>query len=431
MTNEQKKLMETLLRNNLLVSTGCTEPIAIAYAAAVARTYLSGEPEKIALRISKNMAKNAMDAGIPNSRFTGAAFVASLGALYANPDKGFQLLEDLSESEHEIANNFAKNHVSIELSKNEKPLYIEVEMTSAGFSRALRDPCCCPGSNVKLIVSDEHTNISFIEVDGKIVFEEKSNVSKESLQNSSRADFSMKEVFEYAESLQDLSLFQKAIDLNMKLSEVGKESNWGLNVGKTKPFNEENALSRIISATTSAIDARMAGAPYPAMACTGSGNQGISTTIPVYQTGKEIGASMDKILRAIAVSDLTAIYVKRNLNVLSYLCGAVIASCGASAGITYLLGGDFKIAEYAVKNVLASVTGMFCDGAKSTCAIKVLACVTTAVYSAHMAQKENGRINQKVGIATESLINTIKNISRLENETSQVMDNTIMAIIVK
>lgn len=430
MTNEQRKLMETLLRSNLLVSTGCTEPIAIAYAAAVARTYLSGEPKKIALRISKNMAKNAMDAGIPNSRFTGAAFVASLGALYANPDKGFQLLEGLSESEHEIANNFAKNHVSIELSKSEKPLYIEVEMTSAGFSRTLRDPCCC-GSNVKLIVSDEHTNVSLIEVDGKIIFEENSNISKERLQDADRLEFSMKEIFEYAESLQDLSPFQKAVDLNMKLSEVGKESNWGLNVGKAQPFNEGSALSRIISATTSAIDARMAGAPYPAMACTGSGNQGISTTIPVYQTGKEIGASMDKILRAVAVSDLTAIYVKRNLNVLSYLCGAVIASCGASAGITYLLGGDFKIAEYAVKNVLASVTGMFCDGAKSTCAIKVLACVTTAVYSAHMAQKENGRINQKVGIATESLINTIKNISKLENETSQVMDNTIMEIIVK
>lgn len=204
-----------------------------------------------------------------------------------------------------------------------------------------------------------------------------------------------------------------------------------MNVGKIKPFGEDTALSRIISSTTSAIDARMAGAPYPAMACTGSGNQGISTTIPVYQAGIELDASMDKILRAIAISDLTAIFVKRNLNVLSYLCGAVIASCGASAGITYLLGGDYEDAEYAVKNVLASVTGMFCDGAKSTCAMKVLACSTMAVYAANMAMSSNSKITQKVGIARESLIDTIRNVSILESETSQTMDDTIMKIIVK
>lgn len=429
MNDEQRKLMGNLLRSNLLVSTGCTEPIAIAYAAAIARSYLRGEPEKITLRISKNMAKNAMDAGIPNSKFTGAAFVASLGALYANPEDGFQLLEGLSSTQHEIANNFAKSHIYIEVSDNEKPLYIEVVMTSADINIAPRDPCC--GNHVKVVVSDEHTNISLIEVDGRIIFKEDDNTSSTSIKNTDTINFSMKEIFEYADELSDLSPFQEAININMKLSKVGKENNWGLNVGKTVPFNEETAISRIISATTSAIDARMAGAPYPAMACTGSGNQGISTTIPVYQTGIEIGASMDKILRAVAVSDLTAIYVKKNLNVLSYLCGAVIANCGASAGITYLLGGNFEVAEYAVKNVLSSVVGMFCDGAKSTCAIKVLACVTTAIYSAFMAQNENSRIKQKVGIACESLVDTVKNVAMLEAETSQTMDNTIMKIIVK
>ena len=241
----------------------------------------------------------------------------------------------------------------------------------------------------------------------------------------------MKEVFEYVEELKDLKIFQQALELNKKLSDEGKNSNWGLNVGKIKPFNEDTALSRIISSTTSAIDARMAGAPYPAMACTGSGNQGISTTIPVYQFGVEIGANHDKILRAIAISDLTAIYVKRNLNVLSYLCGAVIASCGASAAMTYLLGGTYKEAEYAVKNVLASVTGMFCDGAKNTCSMKVLACCTMAVYASNMAMSVDSRITQKVGIATENLLDTIKNVSSLENETSNTMDNAIMKIIVK
>ncbi len=429
MTNKQKELMGNLLRSNLLVSTGCTEPIAIAYAAAVARTYLNEEPADITLHISKNMAKNAMDAGIPNSKYTGTAFVASLGALYANPKDGFQLLENLSDEQHKVANHFAKEHVNIEIADTDKALYIEVEMQGIKV-KASRDPCrCC--NTVKLIVTDGHTNVNLIEVNGEKVFEFSIDESTSESKNTEKIDFSMKEVFEYAEELEDLQIFQKALDLNKKLSEVGKRDNWGLNVGKIKPFGEDTALSRIISSTTSAIDARMAGAPYPAMACTGSGNQGISTTIPVYQAGIELNASMDKILRAIAISDLTAIFVKRNLNVLSYLCGAVIASCGASAGITYLLGGDYEDAEYAVKNVLASVTGMFCDGAKSTCAMKVLVCSTMAVYAANMAMLSNSKITQKIGIARESLIDTIKNVSILESETSQTMDDTIMKIIVK
>lgn len=429
MTNKQKELMSNLLRSNLLVSTGCTEPIAIAYATAVARTYLNEEPGKITLRISKNMAKNTMDAGIPNSKYTGVAFVASLGALYANPKAGFQLLENLSAEQHEVANRFAKEHVNIEIADSDKALYIEVEMQGVRVKSASRAPCrCC--NTVKLIVADGHTNINSIEMNGKNVFEFSVDTTTSESKDTEKVDFSMKEVFEYAEECEELKIFQEALDLNNKLSEVGKADNWGLNVGKIKPFGEDTSLSRVISATTSAIDARMSGAPYPAMACTGSGNQGISTTIPVYQTGIELGASKDKILRAIAISDLTAIFVKRNLNVLSYLCGAVIASCGASAGITYLLGGNYNDAEYAIKNVLASVTGMFCDGAKSTCAMKVLACSTMSVYAAYMAMTNNSKITQKVGIARESLIDTIKNVSMLETETSQTMDDTIMKIIV-
>ena len=430
MTNKQKQLMEKLLRSNLLVSTGCTEPISIAYAVAVARKYLKEQPSKIILHISKNMAKNAMDAGIPNSKFTGAAFVAALGALFADSDDGFQLLENLSKEQHEIANQFAKEHVNIQISNSDKPLYIEVEMYgNEKKSNVETSRCCC--NMVKLIVADGHTNVNSIEVNGEKEFETNNDKDMSSYQSEENISFSMYEVFEYVEELKDLKIFQQALELNKKLSDEGKNSNWGLNVGKIKPFNEDTSLSRIISSTTSAIDARMAGAPYPAMACTGSGNQGISTTIPVYQFGVEIGANHDKILRAIAISDLTAIYVKRNLNVLSYLCGAVIASCGASAAMTYLLGGTYKEAEYAVKNVLASVTGMFCDGAKNTCSMKVLACCTMAVYASNMAMSVDSRITQKVGIATENLLDTIKNVSSLENETSNTMDNAIMKIIVK
>ena len=429
MTNEQRQLMEKLLRENLLISTGCTEPIAIAYASAIARMYLREEPAKIFLKISKNMAKNAMDAGIPNSKYVGAAFVSALGALYGDPSKGFQLLEGLTEQQHDEANEFALNNVKIEIADSEHALYIDVEMEG----HALECSECCPPNKVRVVVIDGHDYINKIEVNGESIFDITVNQENDKkVEKEDIIDFSMKEVFEYASQLTDFSIFEQALEINKKLSEEGqrKSSKWGLNVGKVTPFGEETKISRILSLTAAAVGARMAGADLPTVACTGSGNQGITTTLPVYQVGVELNASNEDILRAIAISDLTAIYVKRNLNVLSYLCGAVIASCGASAGITYLMGGDYQIAEYAVKNVLASMVGMFCDGAKSTCALKVLACVNTAIYSATMAFDKNGKINKKVGIARESLADTIKSIAKIESETTPIMDKTIMQIIV-
>ena len=431
MTDNQKKLMEELLRENLLVSTGCTEPIAIAYASAIARKYLGKKPSKIFLRISKNMAKNAMDAGIPNSKYVGAAFVSALGALYGDSSKGFQLLEGLSNEQHDEAYKFATENVQIEIADTDKALYIEVRMDGVESKACNTNRCCT--ETVKVIVADGHNNICKIEKDGEVIYDVSIQENNEKTDKQHEIDFSLKEIFEYAEQLTDFSPFEKAIAINKRLSEEGQREDtiWGLEVGKVIPFGEETKVSRILTTTAAAVDARMAGADFPAVACTGSGNQGITTTLSVYQTGVELKASKEEILKAIAISDLTAIYVKRNLNILSYLCGAVIASCGASAGITYLMGGDYEIAEYAVKNVLSSVTGMFCDGAKSTCALKVLACVNTAIYAATMATCENGRISEKVGIARKSITDTIRNVAKIESETTEIMDSTIMEIIVR
>lgn len=431
MTDNQKKLMEELLRENLLISTGCTEPIAIAYASAVARKHLAKKPSKIFLKISKNMAKNAMDAGIPNSNYVGAAFVSALGALYGDSEKGFQLLEGLSKEQHNEAYRFSKENVQIEIADTDKALYIEVRMDGVELKVCNTDRCCI--GTVKVIVADGHNNICKIEKDGEVIYDMSIQSNSEKKGKQHEIDFSLKEIFEYVKQLKDFSPFEQAITVNKRLSEEGQKEDtiWGLNVGKVIPFGEETKMSRILSSTAAAVDARMAGADFPAVACTGSGNQGITTTLSVYQAGIELKANKEEILKAIAISDLTAIFVKRNLNVLSYLCGAVIASCGASAGITYLMGGDYETAEYAVKNVLSSVTGMFCDGAKSTCALKVLACVNTAIYAATMATCESGRISKKVGIARKSLTDTIRNIAKIESETTEVMDSTIMDIIIE
>ena len=429
MNELQRMKMESLLRSNLIASTGCTEPIAIAYAAALARKHLNETPVSLIVRLSSNMAKNAMDAGIPGTKYTGAAFVAALGTLYANPDRGFQLLEELSAEQKEAANIFAQNCVTVELAPTDKQLYIEIILNGSSFEVACQR--CC--NTARVVVADGHQSVHTIEVNGEIVFFATVTQGDEVKTDSEldKTNFSMKEAFEYVETAEDFSLFKNAASLNSKLSEVGKENLWGLNVGKVYPFGEDTIFARIISATTAAVDARMGGAPYAAMACTGSGNQGITTTMPVLQVAKELGASEVTTLKAIAISDLAAIYVKKNLNVLSHLCGAVIAGSGAAAGIVYLMGGDYQIAECAMQSVLTSLTGMFCDGAKSTCALKVLSVISTSVYAAAMAFDENSKLNSKVGITCADIARTIDNIALIERNSSTVMDRTILEIIVK
>ena len=431
MTDNQKELMDELLRKNMLISTGCTEPIAIAYTSAIARQYLEEKPSKIFLRISKNVAKNSMNAGIPNSDYVGPAFASALGALSGDLSKGFQLLEGLSKMQHDEAYKFSTENLQIEIADTNETLYIEVRMVGVETKVCNTNRCC--STNVRVIAADGHKNIKKIEKNGKVIFDMSIKQNDKQEKDLDEIKFTMKEIFEYVEQLTNFSIFEQAININKKLASEGQRetTKLGLNVGKVIPFDEKNKVSRILSIVASAVDARMAGVDLPAVACTGSGNQGITTTLSVYQVGKELNASKKEILKAIAISNLTTIYVKKNLNVLSYLCGAVIASCGASAGITYLMGGNYEIAEYTVKNVLASITGIFCDGAKSTCALKVLACVNVAIYSSYMAINDKGRIVKKIGIVEESLADTIKNIAKIETETTEVMDKIIMEIIVK
>lgn len=428
----QKQKIESLVNANLMVSTGCTEPIAIAYASAMARKTLNETPVSIELILSGNMAKNAMDAGIPGSEYVGAAFVATLGALYADPTRGFELLEGLTKEQQEVAYEFSKKHVKIHIADTDKPLYIEAIVN--GGSCKIEGDCACRCCNTaKVIIADGHTSIQAIEYNGKQI----STVSMSNNEKSATDDklenvkFSMKEIYEYVDELQDFTIFKKAIEINSALSNEGKRKNWGLDVGKVHPFNQENSFSRIVAAATSGVDARMAGAEFPAMACTGSGNQGITVTLPIFQLAKELNKSEEETLKAVAVGILAAIYIKQHLSVLSHLCGAVIASAGSSAGMSYLLGGDYHQAESAIQNVVTSVVGMFCDGAKSTCALKVAACVSMAIYAANLSLTDTGCIKADVGIACKNIEGTMENVAKIEKDSAKVMNETILEIITR
>lgn len=428
----QKQKLKGLIEANLLVSAGCTEPIAIAYSAAMARKALNETPVSIELKLSGNMAKNAMNAGIPGSKYVGAAFVAALGALYADPTRGFELLVGLTKEQQEVAYEFSKKYVKIQIANTNKPLYIEAIVS--GGSCKIEGVCssrCC--NTAKVIVADGHTSIKTIEYNGEPVTTISLSTSAKSTNKDELEDvqFSMKEVYEYVEDLQDFSIFRKAVELNTALSNEGKVKNWGLDVGKIHPFGQENTFSRIVSAATSGVDARMAGAELPAMACTGSGNQGITVTLPIFQLAKELKKDEEETFKAVAVGILSTIYIKQHLSVLSHLCGAVIASAGASAGMTYLLGGNYHQAESAIQNVVASVVGMFCDGAKNTCALKVAACVSMAIYAANLSITDTGYIKSNVGIACKEIKGTMQNVAEIEKKSSKVMGETILDIITK
>lgn len=426
----QKQKLESLINANLLVSTGCTEPIAIAYASAMARKTLNETPVSIELKLSGNIAKNAMNAGVPGSEYVGAAFVAALGALFADPTRKFELLDGLTKEQQEVAYEFSKKQVKIQIVDTDKPLYIEAIVNGGMCKIEGRCACRCCNS-ARVVVADDHTSIQSIEYNGEPVstvsiFTGTKSTNDETFEE---VNFTMKEIYEYVEELQDFSIFRKAVNLNMALSNEGKTKAWGLGVGKTHPFGQENVFSRIVSAATSGVDARMAGAKLPAMACTGSGNQGITVTLPIYQLAKELNKSEDDTYRAVAVGILSSIYIKQHLSVLSHLCGAVIASSGSAAGMTYLLGGDYHQAESSIQNVIASVVGMFCDGAKNTCALKVAAGVSMAIYAAHLALTDTGCINSDVGIVCKDIEGTMKNVAKIENKSSKVMDETILGII--
>ncbi|MBO5142201.1 MAG: serine dehydratase subunit alpha family protein [Clostridia bacterium] len=429
----KKVALQSLLNSNLFVSTGCTEPIAIAFASSKARELLGEKPAYILVKLSGNMAKNAMDAGIPGSKHVGAAYVAALGALSGNPNKGFELLADLTKEQQDEAYDFSLKNVKIEIADTPYKLYIEVIACGAPFEEECSSDTKQMNCNsAKIVVADNHTNIQRMEYNDDVVFNaEKTSAASNNQDNSSNVSFSVEDIFEFVDELEDFSMFRKAIAINKALSEEGKAKSWGLNVGKIMPFNEDTIQSRIVSITASAVDARMGGAVLPAMACTGSGNQGITVTLPVYQLGKELSKTDAEIEKAVAVGVMTAIYIKKNLSVLSHLCGAVIAASGAAAGMTYLLGGDYLAVEFAVKNVLSSVVGMFCDGAKSTCALKVSACIDMAIRAANLAMTEEGRIKSKVGIANESLDVTVRNIAEIEKNSADIMDKTILDIMTK
>ncbi|WP_088188450.1 L-serine ammonia-lyase, iron-sulfur-dependent, subunit alpha [Desulfosporosinus sp. FKA] len=414
-----------LLEKELVVTLGCTEPMAIAFTAALAKTYVRGEVTSINVFASANVIKNAMSVTIPGTKNSGVNLAAALGVIAGDSTKGLEVLEGLSSLDVEKARAMIREErVTVEVAETTKKLYIEVILAT-------------PESFARVIVADEHTRVVLIQVDGQTILNTLAEEGKDDNEETEYSFLSLDTIWDFVQAVnpEDLTIIKKAIELNKTIGLEGLFNEYGLQVGKTikenirKGLFADDLITQAMALTAGASDARMSGCPLPVMGNSGSGNQGISATLPVVAVGEKLGAAEDQLIRAVALSNLIAIYIKTKIGRLSALCGATASGSGASCGITYLLGGGKNEIQRAIQNMQGNVAGMFCDGAKAGCALKLSTCTSTAVQSAIMAM-EGLAIQSTDGIIEQTAEQTIANLGRLATQGTKEVDRIILDIMV-
>ncbi len=415
-----KEVFLQKLQNEFIPALGCTEPVAVAYAAAKAvETLASKLPERIEIYVSGNILKNGMGVGIPGSGMVGLTIAGALGALGGNSKAGLEVLNHISNEVMEQAKDFvAQKKISVDLKTNVPKLYIEC--------------ICYHGEHSgRVVIQDRHTNIVLVERNGAVLFNSSSNSNHEAKTDFSKWSFEKIYSFVNTVELSNLEFIEKGIEMNRSIAEEGLKGDYGLQVGKTMMLNIKKGLlsadlmNRSVMLTAAASDARMAGSTMPVMSNCGSGNQGISVSLPVIIAAEELEVNREQLLRALALALLTSIYMKSFVGQLSALCGVLLSTAGAACGITYLMGGSFRQQEMTIKNMTGSVTGMICDGAKYGCSHKIASSVSAAIQSSLLAMNSNelGGMN---GIVDDDVEATIRNIGRLANEGMEVTDEVIL-----
>lgn len=413
-----------ILEKELVVALGCTEPIAIALAAATARKYVKGNTVlEVKVFASGNVIKNAMSVNIPGVGTSGINLAAALGSLAKDTDKNLEILVGLSKEDIEKAREMIKDgRVSVEVAPNNKKLYIELIVKTEE-------------SYAKVIIEDTHTNIAVIEVDGIMLKNNCKEIEYEKEQSENDA-LCIDDIWSFVNEveLDKLDIIKQSIELNSVIGEEGLKNSYGLQVGKTiinqisKGLLADDFTNYAMALTSAGSDARMAGSNFKVMSNSGSGNQGISATLPIVAVCEKLKLSDEVLLRATTLSHLITIYIKSKFGRLSALCGVTIASTGASCGIVYLLGGNIENVKSAIQNMLGNVTGMLCDGAKAGCALKVSTCTNAAVQSAIMAV-EGLTIQATDGIIEVDPERTIDNLCALGNKGTSEADKIILAIM--
>lgn len=425
---ENKAVQEFLniLQKEVVPALGCTEPIAVALAAAKGRETLGEETGKVHVYVSPNLFKNGMGVGIPGTGMVGLPIAAALGACGGESKYGLEVLKHVTQKHIQLAKEkLSRNEIEIEIKKHSNPLFVEC----ISYNKEMTH-------ETKVVIQEEHSNISLIERDAKILLKKEPGDLRNGNEKIDSAltvekiiDFSVKV------SSTQLDCLKKAVQLNMAISNEGLIGDYGIQIGKTmmKSSNMKDfgqcISSYVVATTAAAADARMSGCVLPAMSNSGSGNQGINATIPICSYAEKARIDEEKMLKALAMSHLLAIHIKSHLGRLSALCGVVAASTGVAAGLTYLMGGGEDEIILSMKNLIANLTGMICDGAKPGCALKVASGVSAAYLAAKLAMERKGA-TENDGIIETDIENTILNLANIGSKAMKITDEYILNIMV-
>ncbi len=421
-THLWNKLIETV-KKEVVPALGCTEPVSVALAAAIGARKLSGKPVGIEVFVSPNLMKNGMGVGVPGTGMVGLSIAAAVGAVAGDPDAGLEVLKNITDAEVLEAKELL-DRVSVELADVPNILFARVTLSSAT-------------EHVSVTIADSHTRVVSIEENGRTTYHEPAGTHEGDDSWDNELDGVVaRDIYDFALNvpLEDIAFINQARELNKALSDEGLVGEYGLRTGKTFQRNVERGLlshdllTDVVMRTSAASDARMDGAMKPAMSNSGSGNQGITATMPVVVAAEYLKASDDMTMRALILSHLLAIYIKSRQNKLSALCGATTAAMGASAAITYLLGGNYQQMSHAVSSMIGDVSGMICDGAKPGCAMKVSSSAGAAVKAALMAS-DDFHVTGNEGVVGNDVETSIRNLCALANGAMVQTDIQILELM--
>ena len=420
----EREQIIALIKREVVPAIGCTEPIAVALCVAKATETLGCHPENIKVFLSANILKNAMGVGIPGTDMIGLPIAVALGALIGKSEYQLEVLKDSNPEAVEAGKKMIESQcIDIALKENiEEKLYIEAVCTHGNDSATA-------------IISGGHTNFVYISRNQDVLLDNRTPASAEA--QDAHVELTLRKVFDFATTapLEEIEFILEARRLNKNAAERSFQGKYGHELGRMLRNSQternimgNNTFTHILSYTSAACDARMAGAMIPVMSNSGSGNQGIAATLPVVVYAEDNHNSEEELTRALILSHLTAIYIKQSLGRLSALCGCVVAATGSSCGITYLMGGGYQQVMYAVQNMIATLTGMICDGAKPSCALKLTSGVSTAVMSAIMAMEQKC-VTAVEGIIEENVNQSIRNLTKIGSEGMNETDKLVLDIM--
>ena len=424
-----RELICQILASEMSYATGCTEPAAIALCAAYARKYLEEDVEELVVNASVNIIKNAFAAGIPGTSRTGIDIAAAIGAVTGNYNAELLVMDNASKDDLAKAIKLVDDS-KIKVNKIDSKEKLFIEVLAKGHNHTS-----------KTIIASAHTNLVYAQKDDEIIIDNPIDYKEKGIDSKIIGNtLTIDSILEFVDSIDrknnNIHIIDKAIEINTSISKEGLRNKYNLSVGQnvsemiSSKIYGEGMVSSVIEETSAGIDARMGGANHPVVTNSGSGNQGITCTIPPIVVGRYLNSNEEVIYKAVTLSHLMCIYIHCNFGLLSALCGATIAATASACAITYLFGGRKNEINSTINNMLGSVTGMLCDGAKPDCAMKVATCLNTACISSYMAMN-NISVKANEGIVETDAVKTISNFVKVSDESSNIIDNVVLDIMLK